>query len=311
VIPLGAPLKKYDVIKVALVYAIVRLFLFGSAEAQDLDPRRYVNLPTNQNFLRVAGGHSEGDVNTSPTIPLEDAFLAIDGASLAYLRTMDIGGKASSFDVFLPYFCASGSLSLAGEPQDRDVCGQGDTIVRMTYNFVGAKAMELSEFVKSGRETVVGASLQVYIPTGRYDDGELLNIGANRWVIKPEIGMSIPRGKWSFELSAGVRFFTDNDEFVGDVKLEQDPLYNLQAHLIYDLSPRQWISLNGNYFVGGDTYRDSVPIPSRQENSRVGLAWYVAVNPKNGLKFVAHTGVITRIGNDSDAYSVEWIYRWD
>jgi hypothetical protein len=311
VIPLGAQLKKCDVVKVAMVYAIVRLFLFGSAEAQDLDPRRYVNLPTNQNFLRVAYGHSEGDVNISPSLPLENAFLTIDGGSLAYLRTMDIGGKASSFEVFLPYFCVSGSALLDGEQRYRDVCGQGDTRLRLTYNFVGAPAMELSEFGKNGRETVVGASLQVYLPTGQYADDILLNIGANRWVIKPEIGISIPRGKWSFEFSAGVRFFTDNDEFVGGVTLKQDPLYNLQTHLVYDLSPRQWISINGNYFFGGITYQDSVPTPSRQQNSRVGLTWSVALDSKNALKLAAHTGVVTRIGNDSDTYSAAWVYRWD
>ncbi len=48
--------------------------------------------------------------------------------------------------------------------------------------------------------------------------------------------------------------FLDNNDYVGDVKLEQGPLYDLQVHLIYDLSPRQWNSINSNYFFGGDTY---------------------------------------------------------
>lgn len=310
-IPAGRELKRRNVVKVAVAYAIVRIFLFGSAEAQDLDPRRYTNLPVSQNFLRVAYGYSEGDVNIAPSLPLKNAFLTIEGGSLAYLRTMDIGGKASSFDVWLPYLCASGSADLDGERRNRSVCGQGDARIRITYNFVGAPAMELSEFARKEKEVVVGASLQVSIPTGQYDDDKLVNIGANRWVIKPEIGMSIPWRKWSFEFTAGVRIFTDNDEFVGNVLLEQDPLYNLQVHLIYDLSPRQWISLNGNYFFGGVTFQDSVKTPTRQENSRLGLTWSVALNSKHTLKFAAHTGVITRIGNDSNSYSVAWIYRWD
>ncbi len=311
VIPDGGQLKRRKVVKVAVGYAIVRLFLSGSAEAQDLDPRRYVNLPANQNFLRVAYGYSEGNLNVAPSVPLEDASLTIEGGSLAYLRTMDIGGKASSFDVWLPYLCTSGSAVLEGVQRNHSVCGQGDARIRITYNFVGAPAMELSEFAKQEKNVVVGASLQVSIPTGQYDDDKLVNIGANRWVIKPEIGMSIPWRNWTFEFTAGVRFFTDNDEFVGNVLLEQDPLYNLQAHLIYDLSPRQWLSLNGNYFFGGVTFQESVKTDTRQENSRVGLTWSVAVNSKHVLKFGARRGVITRIGNDSDTYVVEWIYRWD
>ncbi len=304
-------MKRRNVVKVTLAYAIVRFFLFGSAEAQDLDPRKYVNLPTGQNILAIAYSHSKGDVNVSPSLPLKDAFLTIEGGALAYARTMDIGGKASSFDVFLPYACASGSVVLDDVRLNRTVCGQGDATIRINYNFIGAPAMELSEFVRKEKEVVVGASLQVSIPTGQYDDDRLLNIGANRWFIKPEIGMSIPWRKWSFEFAAGVRIFTDNDKFVADLTLKQDPLYNLQAHVIYDLSPRQWISLNSNYFFGGVTYQDSVSSANGQENSRLGLSWSVALNLRHALKFLAHRGVITRIGNDSDTYSATWIYRWN
>jgi len=58
--------------------------------------------------------------------------------------------------------------------------------------------MGLSEFVKKEKEIVVGVSLQVGVPTGRYDDDKVLNIGANRWFIKPEIGMFVPWRNWSF-----------------------------------------------------------------------------------------------------------------
>ena len=123
--------------------------------------------------------------------------------------------------------------------------------------------------------------------------------------------MSIPWQKWSFEFAAGVRFFTDNNDFLVDVKLEQDPLYNLQAHLIYDLTRRQWVSLNSNYFFGGQTYQDSIPSATRQENSRLGVTWAMSLNAQHTIKLLAHTGVITHIGNDSDTYTVAWSYRWD
>lgn len=157
---------------------------------------------------------------------------------------------------------------------------------------------------------VVGASVQVSFPTGQYDSDKLLNIGANRWYIKPEIGLSVPWRKWSFEFAAGVRYFTDNDEFLGTT-LEQDPLYNVQAHLIYDLTPRQWVSLDGNYFSGGETYQNGVSAASRQNNSRLGLTWAVALNSQHILKFLAHTGVVGRIANDSDMFTAAWTYRWD
>jgi len=287
------------------------MMLFCSAEAQDLDPRRYVNLPVGQNFAVLNFSYSTGDVNFSPSVPIEDAQLSMNAATLVYLRTMDLGGKAASFDVNMPYVCTSGSAVSNGERIYRDVCGTGDAGVRLTYNFVGAPALGLSEFIKKEKELVVGASVQVSLPIGQYDSNYLINIGANRWVIRPEIGMSIPLRKWVLEFAAGVRFFSDNDDHVSDMTLSQDPLYNLQVHAIYDLSPRQWLSLNTNYFFGGVTYNDGVPGSTRQENSRVGITWYMAVNPKLALKLAAHAGVVTRVGNDSNTYTLAAIYRWE
>ena len=113
-------LKRCNIVTIVVAIAILKFFLIGIAEAQDLDPRRYVNLPVDQNFLRIAYGYSEGDVNIAPSLPLEDAILTIEGGSLAYLRTMGIGGNASSFDVWLPYLCASGSAELGGERRNRE-----------------------------------------------------------------------------------------------------------------------------------------------------------------------------------------------
>jgi hypothetical protein len=294
-----------------LIVAVIAILMLGQATAQDLDPRRYTNIPVGQNFLALAFVYSEGDVNFSSSIPLSDAKIRIDGPALAYLRTFAIAGKSASVDVLLPYACVAGSAVLDGERATRDVCGLGDTALRVSYNFFGAPAAELRDFVRQKKTTVVGASVQVGMPTGQYDSDKLLNIGANRWYIKPEIGVTVPWNKWSFEFSAGVRLFTDNSEFVGDVNVAQDPLYNIQSHLIYDLSPRQWVSMDGNYFFGGDTSVDGVPSESRQNNSRLGLTWTLALNSKHLLKFLAHTGVIGRISNDSDTFTVAWSYRWD
>lgn len=294
-----------------LIIAVIAILLLGQATAQDLDPRRYTNIPVGQNFLALAFSYSEGDVNFSSSIPLSDANIRVDGPALAYLRTFAIAGKSASVDVLLPYACVAGSAALDGERASRDVCGLGDTALRVSYNFFGAPAAELREFVRQKKTIVVGASVQIGAPTGQYDADKLLNIGANRWYIKPEIGVTVPWNKWSFELSAGVRLFTDNSEFIGDVNVAQDPLYNIQSHVIYDLSPRQWVSLDGNYFFGGDTTVDGVPSESRQKNSRLGLTWTLALNSKHLLKFLAHTGVIGRISNDSDTFTVAWSYRWD
>ena len=279
--------------------------------AQDLDPRRYFNIPIGQNFLALAYSYTEGDVSTTPSAPLQDAFLRIDGPALAYLRTFELNGKSASVDILQPWVCWDGNALLDGERVSGDHCGYGDTKLRLSYNFYGAPAMELAEYATSQRETVVGASLQVNIPVGDYHAEKLINVGSNRWYIRPEIGATIPYGKWSFELAAGVRFFTDNDDYLEGSVLEQDPLYNIQAHVHYDLTRRHLLSVSSNYFFGGTTYRDGVESAIEQSNARLGLSWTYVLNSNHLLKLIANTGVVTRIGNDSDAITVAWSYRWD
>lgn len=290
---------------------LLAAFLSTSASAQDLEPRRYVNVPIKQNFVRVAGGYSTGEVEVSPGIAVEDADLSMAGASLAYLRTFGLGGKAASVDLYVPYFCAEGSALIQGERGSRNTCGLGDARLRATYNFIGAPATDLNDFLKTPTTVVVGASFQVQAPTGAYDADRLLNIGANRWVFRPEIGMSVPLGKWSMEISAGARFFEDNDEFLVDSTSAQDPLYNLQVHAVYTFSRKQWLALMGNYFFGGETFRNGNPTQLRQENSRLGLVWNIAFDSRNLIQVNASRGVITRVGNDSTNVGVAWLHRWE
>lgn len=294
----------------SILTAILGILCGTVAAAQDLDPRRYISLPTGQNFIALVYAYSEGDVSVSPSVPLEGAFLRVDGPALAYVRTFGIGGKSSALDLQQSYNCVAGIALLEGEPVRGKQCGFADTRIRLTYNFAGAPALNLGDYAKRPKNVVVGASLQVSLPSGAYDNTKLLNIGTNRWYIKPEVGVTVPWRRWSFEFSAGVRFFTDNDEYLGNSKFEQDPLYNLQAHASYDFSPRHAVTISSNYFFGGATRRDGMPSAIDQENSRLGVSWRVNVNARHTVKLVAHRGVVTRVGNDSDAVTLSWTYRW-
>jgi hypothetical protein len=184
-----------------------------------------------------------------------------------------------------------------------------DPSLRLSYLFYGARALDLSEFMKTPPGRVIGASLKVRAPWGQYNNENLVNHGAHRWEFKPEIGISNRWGAWGADAALSAALFTENDRFAGRSTLEQDPLYQVQAHLIYNFQRGRWISLNGNYFWGGRTEKDGVTRDDRQDNSRVGVTLGWPLDRRNTLRLYASRGVTTRIGNDFDIFGIVWQYR--
>ena len=181
----------------------------------------------------------------------------------------------------LPYAWASGSAKLAGQPQDREVSGPGDPRFRVSVNLFGAQ----------------------------YDADKLLNIGTNRWSVKPEVGISRAWGPVTLELAPSVTFYTKNDDFLGKTR-EQDPLYAVQGHLTYSFGFGVWAALDATYYTGGRTTVDGVKSDDRQENTRVGVTFALPVDRRNSVKVNASTGAISRTGGDFTTVGVAWQFRW-
>lgn len=117
-------------------------------------------------------------------------------------------------------------------------------------------------------------------------------------------------GRLTTELAAGVVFFTDNDDFLDGSRREQDPLYAVQAHLIYSFRPGLWAALGGTWYGGGRTTVDGVRNDDRQDNTRLGATLALPVSRHHSIKLHASTGVSVRTGGDFDSVGVAWQVRW-
>ena len=293
----------------AIAFLLALAMAGSSGFAQDMEPRSYVNTPVGMNFAIAGYTYSEGDVVTDPSVPLEDAEIQVHGAVLAYVRSFSFFGRSSKADVVLPYAWVSGDALFAGQPRSRKVEGFGDPRFRFSVNFWGAPALTLEELRERRESLVIGASVQLTAPLGQYDTDKLVNIGANRWSVKPELGASKAFGKFSAEVALGAKLFTDNDEFLGQ-KREQDPVYSAQAHLVYQFRPGIWLAADGVYYTGGRTTVGGVRGDDLQENTRVGLTLSLPVNKRNSIKLFGGTGVITRTGGNFNTIGVLWQTRW-
>jgi hypothetical protein len=280
------------------------------AHGYELEPRSYSNIPVGMNFLVVGGIWQTGDVGTDPSAPLDDAEVDVWKPIVGYARGIDLRGRSGKLDVVMPYSCMEGTAEFLGTPVERDVCGLADPSVKLSVNLIGAPAMGIEDIARYREDLIIGVGLRVTAPLGAYDEDKLLNPGSNRWMFRPEVGISKTVGKWTFESIAQAALHTDNDEFFGDVKREQEPIYSLQGHAVYSFRTGAWLALDATGFRGGRTTVDGRRGDDLQKNSRWGLTLALPVNPHHSIKLAWSSGVVTRAGGDFDTVSLLWQYRW-
>lgn len=290
--------------------ALVVLIIGVAAQAQELEPRAYSRSPVGTNFLVLGWGRSSGGVLVDPTLPLTDVRATIDAPTLGYARTFALGRRAASIAVAVPYVGLDATGNVGTEERQASRSGLGDPRVRLALNLIGNPAVSPGEFVQSPPSTTVGASLTIIPPLGEYDGSKLVNIGSNRWSVKPEIGVSHPLDNAFVEASVGPWLFTDNRDFFGGQTREQAPLWTFQLHAGYDFRPGLWLAADASYFIGGRTRVNGVLKDDTQANSRYGLTFSYPLGRATSLKLAWSTGFTTRIGADFDTYAVAIQYRW-
>jgi hypothetical protein len=280
------------------------------AAAQDIEPRTYSNAPVGVNFLIAGYAYTKGALQFDSALDLTDANLRTSNAILAYARVFDLGGKAATFDVIVPYTGLSGTAVYQGDPVERNVNGFANPAFRLTWNFYGAPALSLNEFRAWQQDVVIGASLRVSAPWSQYDASRLVNIGTNRWSFKPEVGISRTDGPWTLEGSLAATIFTDNNDFYGGNTRQQDPVYSAQAHVIRGFSGGSWLSVDATYFAGGRTTFNGILKADLQQNWRVGATYAIPVDRRNSIKLYASSGLSDRTGNSFDLLGIAWQHRW-
>ena len=282
----------------------------AAARAQDIEPRAYSNAPVGVNFLVAGYAYSHGGLSLDPSLPVTDARLQSSAAVLAYARVLDLWGVSGKFDAIVPYASLSGTADYAGQPVQRSIHGFANPAFRISANLLGAPALTLQEFGGYRQDLIVGASVQVGVPLSQYDPSRLVNIGTNRWSVKPEVGVSKAIGSWTIEGQAAVTFFGDNTDFFGGSTRSQEPLYALQGHVVHSFRSGIWAAFDVTYFAGGRSSIDGAAKNDLQQNWRFGATLAIPVDRRNSIKLAASSGVSARTGNNFDLLAVAWQYRW-
>lgn len=286
--------------------------LCSTVSAQELAPRAHWPSPNGTNVLVLAYQKSTGDIVTDPTLPLTGVDSDIDYLQLSYQRTFGLAGRTAVIQLSLPYSQGETEGLVEGQFRTRDTSGLGDARVRLSYNIKGAPSMDAAGFraLRDAPQTIVGASLLIQAPTGDYAADKAINIGTNRWSVKPAIGVIWPmRPTWLLEFEIGAWFFGDNHDFLGETR-EQDPILSTEIHLVKRIKRGFWTSLDANFYGGGRTSVGGDKQENLQRNSRVGATVVFPIRGNHAVRGSFSTGAATQSGGDYEMITVSYLYVW-
>ena len=179
--------------------------------------------------------------------------------------------------------------------------GFADPVLLTTFWFVNAPEKKLW----------VGFTPYLTLPLGTYDRQKgAFNLGGNRWVVRPEIGVVKGFGDRAYlDLIINGEFYTDNDDFGPDgVKLEQDPLLGFEAHASYDITKQWFVSLVYYYNNGGETKIAGVSQNNEQSNHGIGISFFWGIGDHNQLMLQYRDDFSVKSGPGTNTFGVRWAY---
>jgi hypothetical protein len=282
--------------------------------AQDLSPRAYVITPAHTNAIIVTYSFFHGSVLFDGAAPITGATGTYSVPIPSYYHSFSFLGRSANVNSSLPYAVGNFQGNVAGQPHQLYRSGLLDFTSRVSVNLKGGPSMAAEEFRGWRQKTLIGVSLKVVAPTGQYDPAKLVNWGTNRWAFKPDLGYSKRWSNWVLDSYGGVWFYTTNPRYYSPPVPKpqtQRPIGSFEGHLSYDVKPRLWFSLDGNFWFGGITSLSGIANPAtRQTSSRIGATASVPLGQHHSVKVSYNNGDYIRFGGNYQSVSVAWQYSW-
>jgi hypothetical protein len=301
----------------ALRYTWMALFFASSIvllHAQDLAPRAYVITPVHSNAVILTYGFYSGSLLLNGAVPVNDTIGTYSVPVFTYYHSFGLLGRSANISASIPYAIGTFEGEVVGTDTQIYRSGLVDMTFRLAVNLKGGPAMQVSEMRNWVEKSLIGVSVKVVPPTGQYDPNRLINWGSNRWSVKPEFGYSRRRKQMVLDAYAGLWLFTKNQQSYSPTGPEPqtlNPMGSFESHLSYDLKPRLWFSLDGNFWIGGEASLNGVDNPAtRQTSSRLGGSASVPLSKHQSVKVSYSNDIYTRFGGAYRNVSVAWQYSW-
>ncbi len=294
-----------------IIFFAAALFNSAPGLTQDLEPRVYSASPVGTSFLQFGFGRSSGDVDFDPTIPITNIQATLYSPTIGVSHTFGLFGRQTLLSAGIPYVWGNVTGDVGTQSDKAYRSGLADLRIRYSLNLHGSPALSPKEFAHKRNDYIVATSLTMQTPSGQYDSTKLINIGANRWAFKPEVGFSYPVKKLDLDLYAGAWLFGNNNSYYpGSANRAQEPLTSLQAHVSYTVRRGLWAAFDSTWYGGGAASVNDGPATQRQSNSRIGGTVSIPLPSRQSIKVAYSSGVSGTIGANFSTLTISWQRVW-
>ena len=279
--------------------------------AQFTDSHSYDNSPVGLNQIELSYAYVHANASIDNALVVAGARLNLNQGTINYTRYFGLASRLMWVNASLPLGSISGevtSTNIHGA-----VSGSGDSSYQVAALLKGGPALSVSQFENYKPTTVLGMSLTVTAPSGSYQADRILNLGAGRWSLKPEVALSHPFGpedKWQMDVYANASFYTSNTSYHGREILRQEPLPGVEGHISYAPIEKVWLSLNTRYSFRGTTSVDGIDQGNPQRNFILGSEINFSINARNSLLIEFAKALVHQNGPAIVGFAIKYDYTW-
>ena len=235
----------------------------------------------------------------------------------ASLMVNVVGGSVEAdFDTSLtpPEFLPPGVVP--GVSFSQSASGYADPSVQLDVNLLGTPPLKAGFDLLNYEPTwTLDAAVMLGVPLGEYDSSKVVNLGLNRFFgriafpFKYHFGVFAPGYMSSLEVVPSVWLFAENDNFVGQ-KLENDPLWQLEAHWTHDFTRHFFGSIDLLYRNGFQSEINGVDVGSDLEIGDVGVTLNFQVTDNLTLRTSFSSNVFGDSNIDTSMVRLQVVYAW-
>jgi len=195
--------------------------------------------------------------------------------------------------------------------------GYADPSVQLDVNLFGTPPINaIFDYLNYEPTWTLDAAFMLGVPLGQYDDDKVVNLGLNRlygrvaFPFKYHFRVFSPGYRSSLEVVPSVWLFTENDNFLGQ-KLENDPMFQVEAHWTHDFTQHFFGSLDLLYRNGFQSEINGVSLGSDVEIGDLGFTLNFAVTDNVTIRTSFSSNVFGDSDIDTSMVRLQFVYAWD